>query len=69
LCDAAGPYEVLIPTMQLGRLPNGIHASPHKALELRGFPGLIEVFELSGELDPDDRRDSSELWTRAPFGL
>jgi len=69
LCDVAGPYEVLIPAMQLERLPEGIHASPHGGVELRGFPGDIEVFELSGELTYADRRDASELWTRAPFGL
>ena len=69
LCDAAGPFEVLIPSMQLERLPSGIHATPQGSLELRGFPGPIEVFELSGELTDADRRDSSELWTRAPFGL
>ena len=69
LCDAAGPTEVLIPAMQLDRLPQGIHATPHGGLELRGFPGEIEVFELSGELIDSERRDTSELWTRAPFGL
>jgi adenylate cyclase len=69
LCDAAGPFEVLIPAMQLGRLPNGIHATPHGGVELRGFPGEVEVFELSGELDGHIQRDASELWTRAPFGL
>jgi class 3 adenylate cyclase len=69
LCDIAGPYEVLMPSMQLERLPHGIHATPHGAVELRGFPGPVEVFELSGALTDNDRRDASELWTRAPFGL
>ena len=69
LCDIAGPYEVLMPAMQLERLPQGIHATPHGGVELRGFPGEIEVFELSGKLIDSERRDSSELWTRAPFGL
>lgn len=69
LCDAAGPFEVLIPSMQLERLPDGIHASSHGSLELRGFPGAIEVFELTGELTEAERTDTSELWTRAPFGL
>ena len=69
LCDAAGPYEVLIPAMQLDRLPDGIHARPHGGVELRGFPGEVEIFELSGELVDGERRDASELWTRAPFGL
>jgi adenylate cyclase len=69
LCDAAGPYEVLIPSMHLDQVPPGIHAAPHGSLELRGFPGEVEVFELSGELIDSERRDASELWTRAPFGL
>jgi class 3 adenylate cyclase len=69
LCDAAGPGEVLIPMMQLDRLPDGIHAAPHGSLELRGFPGGIEVLRLSGSLTDSERRDTSELWTRAPFGL
>src|SRR6185295_14759418 len=62
LCDAAGPYEVLMPAMQIERLPEGIHATPHGGVELRGFPGEVEVLELSGELKDTDRRDSSELW-------
>jgi len=69
LCDAAGPSEILIPAMQVERLPEGIHATPHGGLELRGFPGEIEVFNLSGVLVDTDQRDASELWTRAPFGL
>ena len=69
LCDSAGPYEILIPSMQLERLPEGIHATPQGAVELRGFPGPIEVFELSGELTDSGRQDTSELWTRTPFGL
>src|ERR1700712_1186878 len=28
LCDAAGPFEVLMPSMQLDRLPQGVHARP-----------------------------------------
>ena len=69
LCDAAGPIEVLIPAMHLLGLPQGIEAIPHGSLELRGFPGEIEVFELIGELSQVQSRDTSELWTRAPFGL
>ena len=41
-------YEVLIPTMGLERLPEGVVATPHGPVELAGFPGPIEVFELSG---------------------
>ena len=69
LCDIAGAYQVLIPTMGLERLPEGVVATPHGPVELAGFPGPIEVFELSGELIDSERRDTSELWTRAPFGL
>ncbi|MCU1366223.1 MAG: hypothetical protein JWL72_2270 [Ilumatobacteraceae bacterium] len=70
LCDAAGPTEVLMPSMQLDRLPPGVHATPNGGLELRGFPGEIEVFALTGTLtDESESRDTSELWTRAPFGL
>jgi adenylate cyclase len=69
LCDAAGPQGVLMPAMQLDRLPQGVTATPHGGLELRGFPGEIEVFELSGALVDSESGDTSELWTRAPFGL
>jgi adenylate cyclase len=69
LCDAAGPYEILIPSMQLERLPEGIHATPQGSLELRGFPGPIEVFEISGALAENARPDTSELWTRTPYGI
>ncbi len=67
LCDIAGPYEVLIPTMGLERLPEGVVATPHGAVELAGFPGPIDVLELSGVPKPPDRNDTGELWTRSPF--
>ncbi|MEO7398955.1 MAG: adenylate/guanylate cyclase domain-containing protein [Ilumatobacteraceae bacterium] len=69
LCDAAGPSDVLIPAMQLEHLPEGVRAEQHVSLELRGFPGEIGVFNLSGVLTDTDQRDASELWTRTPFGL
>ncbi len=68
LCDLAGPFDVLIPSMQLERLPEGVTASPHGAVELRGFPGAIEVFELGGTPVSSVNNDTSELWTRTPFG-
>ena len=68
LCDLAGPFEVLLPTMQLERLPEGVTASPHGPVELRGFPGSIEVFELGGTPVSTVSNDTSELWTRTPFG-
>jgi class 3 adenylate cyclase len=67
LCDIAGPYEVLIPTMGLERLPEGVVATPHGPVELAGFPGPIDVFELTGVPNPPDRNDTGELWTRSPF--
>ena len=67
LCDAAEGTAVLIPTMGLERLPEGVSASPHGAVELAGFPGAIEVYELTGVPTAPDRNDTGELWTRSPF--
>ncbi len=69
LCDAAGPYEVLLPTMQLERLPQGVVATPHGEVELRGFPGAIDVLELSGTPTGVSSHDTGELWTRSPFAV
>jgi class 3 adenylate cyclase len=66
LCDHAKGVEVLIPTMQLERLPEGVHAEPFGEVELRGFPGPIDVVELVGTPSPANV-DTSELWTRSPF--
>ena len=67
LCDAAGPFDVLMPTAQLEPLPEGCHATPHGVLNLRGFPDPVDVVELSGEPAPARRNDTGELWTRSPF--
>jgi adenylate cyclase len=67
LCDVAGPYEVLIPTMGIERLPRGVVANPHDPVEVAGFPGPIEVFALEGTPGPPDRDDTGELWTRTPL--
>ena len=67
LCDAAGPFEVLLPTMQIERLPEGIITAAHGDLELRGFPGSISVVELSGQPKLAASTDTGELWTRSPF--
>jgi len=67
LCDAAGPFEVLLPTMQIERLPEGITASPHGDIDLRGFPGPVSVVELSGHPRVSASTDTGELWTRSPF--
>jgi adenylate cyclase len=66
LCDYARGVEVLMPTMQIEQLPEGITATPFGEIELRGFPGTIDVVKLSGQpVDVDI--DASDLWTRAPF--
>ena len=69
LCDAAGPFEVLLPTMQIERLPEGVSATPYGDLELRGFPGAISVVELSGRPVLRATNDTGELWTRSPFPI
>ena len=61
--------QVLIPAMHLHTLPQGIEASTHGSLELRGFPGEIEVFELSGQVVHAPSGDTSELWTRPRFSV
>ena len=66
LCDYARGVEVLMPTMQLQRLPEGVVAEPYGEVELRGFPGPIDGVSLSGTPQPSDV-DSSDLWTRTPF--
>lgn len=68
LCDLAGPYEVLLPTMQIERLPEGVRATPHGAVELRGFPGPVDVVNLDGVPSGSASNDTAELWTRTPFG-
>jgi adenylate cyclase len=68
LCDIASPGEILIPAMQIETLPEGVVATDHGSLELHGFPGSIEVLELSGEPVAAPRNDTGELWTRLPFG-
>jgi adenylate cyclase len=67
LCDAAGPFEVLMPTMQIERLPRGVTANAHHPVELHGFPGAIEVVELGGQPELVATSDTGELWTRSPF--
>ena len=67
LCDIAGPFETLMPTMQIERLPEGVVARPYGEVELRGFPGTIDLVELSGQPVATPLNDTSELWTRSPF--
>jgi class 3 adenylate cyclase len=67
LCDAAAPHEVLIPAEHVEDLPEGITASRHAALELRGLSEALPVVELHGEPTLAGRNDTGELWTRSPF--
>ena len=66
LCDYARGVQVLMPTMQLERLPEGVAAEPYGEVELRGFPGPIDVVSLTG-VPQSSSLDASELWTRTPF--
>ena len=66
LCDRARGVEVLMPTMQIEQLPEGVRAEPYGEVELRGFPGPVDVVNLSGVPQPSTV-DASELWTRSPF--
>ena len=68
LCDVAGPFDVILPTMQLERLPEGITATEHGEVELRGFPGTVNVLALHGRPGSPSLNDTGELWTRTPFG-
>ena len=66
LCDYARGVQVLMPTMQLEHLPPGVTAAPYGEVELRGFPGSIDVVSLSG-VPQSASLDAAELWTRSPF--
>jgi adenylate cyclase len=67
LCDVADKSQVLIPAMGVERLPEGITATPAGAVQLAGFPGDIEVLELSGTPLPAAQNDTGELWSHSPF--
>jgi class 3 adenylate cyclase len=67
LCDAAGAFEVLIPTDQIEELPEGVRIVPHEPLVLRGFSEPVEVCSVTGDPVLTDRNDTGELWTRSPF--
>ncbi len=68
LCDFAQNFDVLMPTMHLDRLPEGVCAEPYGEIELRGFPGTVSVVQLTGVPTMSARHDTGELWTRNPFG-
>jgi adenylate cyclase len=67
LCDYATGFDVLMPTMQLERLPEGVSAQPYGEISLHGFPGTIDVVRLVGTPTLTARHDTGELWTRSPF--
>ncbi|CAN5661312.1 hypothetical protein BH24ACT5_BH24ACT5_22510 [soil metagenome] len=68
LCDIAEPHQVLISTMGVERLPEGVVAVPRGGVALAGFPGEVEVLELTGMPAQADQTDTGELWTRSAFG-
>jgi adenylate cyclase len=67
LCDYAQNFDVLMPTMHLDRLPEGVVAEPFGEIELRGFPGAVSVVRLTGTPTAVPNHDTGELWTRSPF--
>jgi len=67
LCDAAGAFEVLIPSDQIEELPEGVRIVAHEPLVLRGFTEPVEVCSVTGDPVLTDRNDTGELWTRSPF--
>lgn len=64
LCDYAQNVDVLMPTMHLDRLPEGVTAEPFGEVELRGFPGKLDVVRLTGAPPSAAVTDTSDLWTR-----
>jgi len=64
LCDYAQNVDVLMPLMHLDRLPAGVFAEPFGEIDLRGFPGEVDVVRLVGTPAPAAAGDLSELWTR-----
>ena len=67
LCDHARQVDVLMPTMQLERLPDGVTAEHVGELDLRGFPGRIGVVRLIGAPTAVVPNDAGGLWTRSAF--
>jgi class 3 adenylate cyclase len=61
-------FDVLMPSMHLDHLPEGVLAEPFGEIELRGFPGAVSVVRLTGAPTTVTRHDTGELWTRSPFG-
>ncbi|MFI0461416.1 MAG: hypothetical protein ACH36C_05140 [Ilumatobacteraceae bacterium] len=69
LCDAAEPFEVIIPSEHIENLPEGVIVTSHAPMSLRGLNEAIPVVSLTGEAANAARNDTGELWTRSPFVL
>ena len=67
LCDAADPYEVIMPVEQIENLPEGVVLGKHQPMTLKGLNEAIPVVTLTGEATNAARNDTGELWTRSPF--
>ena len=63
LCDAA-EQDVLMPTMHLGQLPEGVVVEPHGEIELRGFPGMVDVVSLRGAPASLGVVEAADVWPR-----
>ena len=69
LCDAAGPFEVLMPAMQLERLPEGVIATTARAdSSCAASPARSRWSSSRAMPIAAPRNDTGELWTRLPFG-
>ena len=56
------------PPTQTRDLPEGVIASPHGVIELRGFPRPVDGGRPGRHAHACQRRnDTGELWTRSPF--
>jgi class 3 adenylate cyclase len=66
LCDYARDVDILMPAMQLERLPEGVEAEPFGEIELRGFPGSVAVLRLAGAPVSHEPQDAGDLWSRDP---
>ena len=67
LCDHAKHVDVLMPTMQLATLPEGVTAEHFGEIELRGFPGPVGVVRLVGTPPAVRHLDDGDRWTRNSF--
>jgi adenylate cyclase len=64
LCDAARNVDPLVPAMHLERLPEGVSAEPVGEVELRGFPGRVDVARLTGSPMALPTGGAADLLTR-----